>query len=232
MQRRAEELLEDVQRVHHRLRRGVTDPPDPSTTVSGRTPEVILRLTSEAPTSATPDPVMPTGEGREDPATPPAAAPDDPVARNEPVGRAEPRESIEVDTATGAAAESRIDELLDSDRADQALAICNRLAGDPGPRDLARFLYQHGRAFAATQQPDAAALRFTRAALLFPESAYTPRCFIQTAIVYRDVYDKPRTARRLLDRAMTAAARLGREEDRARAETLWRTLEPGEGTDE
>ena len=65
---------------------------------------------------------------------------------------------------------------------------------------------------------------FVRCATLYGDSPHAAPSLIETAIIYRDVFGDPATARRLVERSLNLAARPGRPQvaDRARAvlETL------------
>jgi hypothetical protein len=180
---------------------------DPALTVSGRTPEAIARRLREITEPAAPEPV--TGD------EPPARQPEPPVA---PVRT--------IDDTAGPDAPGTIDRLLDDGRYDEATEACGRVAAKPGDRDLGRFLHQFGRAYAGASRPHDAALMFARSAVLFPDSTVASRCLIELAVIYRDVYERPATARRLLERAAETAALVGRDADRTRAESILNTLAP------
>ena len=189
--------------------------PDPRQTISGRTlASIRSRLAGEEdgrrPTPAA-DPPTPA---RDPVVSPDVAAPPVP---------APPRTANEGGRDDSPALIAR---LLEEGRSAAALSICRRVARDPGNRDLARFLYQYARAHVGEGEPHDAAIMFARAAFLYPESAAAPRCLIELAIVYRDVYRRPEIARRLLERAAASASDLGRDDDAGRAESLLRTLDP------
>ncbi len=139
------------------------------------------------------------------------------------------RRATRSQTATASAQRSAsrrrsIDALLESEHWAQAVAACERVARRVGKRDLGRFLHQYGRALAGDRRPRDAAVMFVRSATLFGDSPYAAASLLETAIIYRDVFRDPATARRLVERSLTLAAPPGRPQvaDRARAvlETL------------
>lgn len=102
-----------------------------------------------------------------------------------------------------------IDRLLEEGRHGEAVRLCARLARRPGDRELARYLYQYGRALTGAGRPRDGAVKFARAAIEFPGAPYAPQSWIELAIIYDTVYDKPAKARELLELAATTAAELG-----------------------
>jgi len=143
------------------------------------------------------------------------APPEDPQAPEEapssPIGR-----------DAGPDSPAAIQAMIDAGRHRQAVEICERLARDPGERDLAQFVYQYGLALAGAGRPEDAAVQFMRAALHFPGSRFAPLGLIETARVYRDVYEDEETARRLLQDAAARAEALDEPEIAQRARELLR----------
>lgn len=121
-------------------------------------------------------------------------APD--AAEPEPQPADEPRAAVRGEHDPDA-----IERLLDEARFDEALARCRQIERDLGERDVARFLYQYGRALAGKAQFDEAAIMFTRCAILHPNSPHAPSALIETAAIYLEHYEQRPTAHRLLDRA-------------------------------
>lgn len=101
-------------------------------------------------------------------------------------------------TNQGPESPGAIEGLLERNEFRAALVISEQVAADPGERDLAEFLYQYGRALAGSDRPADATIYFMRCAIEFPTSRHVPRSLIETAIIYRNTYDKPDTAERLL----------------------------------
>lgn len=104
-----------------------------------------------------------------------------------------------------------IDVLLGQSNWSEALSACRRIAANPGERDLGHFLFQYGSALSRSGRSDDAAVMFTRCAVLYPDSADATQSLIQTAMIYRDEYHQPQTARRLLQQAAEQAAAHGQE---------------------
>ena len=118
--------------------------------------------------------------------------------------------------ASGESAET-IDALIEAHRTAEALALCQRLAREPGPRSLSRFLFQYGRCLAAEGRPRDAAVMFMRCAVLFESSEYAAPSLVETAVIYRDTYGPATATRRLLQHAADLASRRGQTDvvDRA-----------------
>jgi hypothetical protein len=112
-----------------------------------------------------------------------------------------------------------------------ALAICQRVAEDPGQRDLAQLLYQYGRALAGSAREADAAVRFMQCAIEFPSTSYATWSIMETAAIYRELYQKPDTADRLLLMAVAMAQEQGdaAAAQRARAMLAGEPLEAGAG---
>jgi len=104
-----------------------------------------------------------------------------------------------------------IDALLAQSNWSAALAACQRIAANPGERDLAHFLFQYGSALSRSGRGPDAAVMFARCAIIFPDSTDATQSLIQTAMIYRDEYHQPQTARRLLQQAVDQAAGHGQE---------------------
>ena len=110
-------------------------------------------------------------------------------------------------------APNRIDALLKAGQADEALALCARIAADPGRRNLARFVYQYGQCLNAAGRSRAASVMFVRCAVNHEASPYACMSLIELAVIYRDEYRNATTARRLAERAL---ALLREDEDALR----------------
>lgn len=119
--------------------------------------------------------------------------------------------------ASGGDSAASIDRLLDQQRFADALAACDRVGARPGNRDLSRFLFQYGQAYRGAGRPREALVMFVRCAVLYPDEADAPAALIETAIIHRDVLDKPDVARRLLERAKHSAVMLGQDPQLQRA---------------
>lgn len=113
-----------------------------------------------------------------------------------------------------------IDGLLEEGEFIAALAICQRVAENPGDRDLAQFLHQYGQALAGSARAADAAVRFMQCAIEFPATTYATWSIIETAIIYREHFDKPDTADRLLTLAITLADQQGNDAAAERARAL------------
>jgi len=122
-----------------------------------------------------------------------------------------------------------IDAAIERGEFDAALRILDRLSDNPGDRDLAQYLFQYGVALAGADRPREAAVRFMQCAAHFPGSRWQALSVIETAVIYRDVWKKPETARRLAERALETGAALGDEAIVERAEELVSSLESGDG---
>lgn len=198
------DLSQAVARMSHRIERMHEDVKDaddgtpirPRTTWSGFPIDRIREGKFDFDDADENEPAEPDAST---PAPTPTPAPDrDPAAAPQPETPPadEPR-----DTERDGRSPDVIERLLDDGRFDEALERCRRIERNLGNRDLAQFLYQYGRALAGKEQFEDAAIMFTRCAILHPASPYAPRALIETAIIYREHYNQPRTALRLLDRA-------------------------------
>jgi hypothetical protein len=139
-----------------------------------------------------------------------------------------PSRSVSVEPASESAPSSTspaaIDRLLDQQQWREALELCQRAAEQPGRRDQAELLYQYGRALLGSEQPADASVMFMRCAILHRGSPFASRSLIETAVIYRDYFQQPSTARRLLDRASHEESAHGREEIVSRIEAVKQTL--------
>lgn len=117
-----------------------------------------------------------------------------------------------------------VEALLAAGRYAEAVARCRAIAADPGDRDLASFLLDYGRALAGAGRTDDAAIMLTRCALLHRDTAAGQWALIETARLYRDRYDRPATARRLLERVLDGAATIDQPDLIARARAELETL--------
>ena len=124
----------------------------------------------------------------------------------------------------GRASAAAIAALRAAGHATEAPGACARVERRVGRRDLGRFLHQSGRALVGAGRPRDAAVMFVRCATLYGDSPHAAPSLIETAIIYRDIFRDPTTARRLVERSLNLAARPGRPQvaDRPRAvlETL------------
>ena len=208
-----ERMLGRVRPIHDRLADRYHGPPiEPGSTISG-VPRELIRSGRTAPeASSSTDaprtlPSRPADENkRTEPTGVPHSAPGAPAAGEAP------------DSAAS------IDALLAAGHGAEALAACARVERRVGRRDLGRFLHQYGRALVGVGRPRDAAVMFVRCATLYGDSPHAAPSLIETAIIYRDIFRDPATARRLVERSLNLAARPGRPQvaDRARAvlETL------------
>lgn len=205
-----ERMLGRVRPIHDRLADRYHGPPiEPGSTISG-VPRELIRSGRTAPD---------TGSSTDAPRTLPSR-PADENKRTEPTG-APPSAPAAREAPDSAAS---IDALLAAGHRAEALAACARVERRVGRRDLGRFLHQYGRALVGAGRPRDAAVMFVRCATLYGDSPHAAPSLIETAIIYRDVFGDPATARRLVERSLNLAARPGRPQvaDRARAvlETL------------
>jgi tetratricopeptide (TPR) repeat protein len=134
------------------------------------------------------------------------------------VGRIDDNENPAKATTTDT--RDAIEALLADGRSAEALAICERLAADPGDRGMSRYLSQYGRALAYEGRPRDAAVMFLRCAILYDGSRHAASSLIDAAIIHRDVFDDPAAARRLLKRAVTIADAQGDADALRRAREL------------
>lgn len=204
-----ERMLGRVRPIHDRLADRYHGPPiEPGSTISGVPRELIRsgRTAPEAGSSTDAPRTLPSRPADENKRAEPTGAPGAPAAREAP------------DSAAS------IDALLAAGHRTEALAACARVERRVGRRDLGRFLHQYGRALVGAGRPRDAAVMFVRCATLYGDSPHAAPSLIETAIIYRDVFGDPATARRLVERSLNLAARPGRPQvaDRARAvlETL------------
>ncbi len=117
-----------------------------------------------------------------------------------------------------------IDLLLREQRYGEALALCERIAAHFDQRDIPQFLYQYAEALRLSGKPRDAAVMYMRAAVLYPASPQAGPALIATALLYRDTFARPETARRLLERVVSDAERAERPDLAERARTLLREL--------
>jgi tetratricopeptide (TPR) repeat protein len=132
-----------------------------------------------------------------------AAADGTASASTQPAAPLEPPHSPQISADPGSS--HAIDALLAANQWAEALKTCRRVQNALDDRDVGHFLYQYGVALHHTGQAAEAAVMFTRSALMYPENPSAARGLIQTAIVYRDEFGKPDTAKRLLQRALEHA---------------------------
>ena len=212
LQQKVREMTRRIRPVHDRLAAAYQGPPiEPGSTISGILKSQIDKPPSEAATPAGPD----QPKGTEKPAPPRTVKPSQPTPPPAPT----PSPSAGPDSAEA------IDRMLTARRPVDALAICERVAEAPGDRDLSRFLYQYGMALTGVGRERDAAVMFARCAVLFGRSSFAAPSLIETASIYHTVYRQPRTAQRLLERAIATATAQGQGEVVKRARRRLGTLD-------
>ncbi len=97
-----------------------------------------------------------------------------------------------------------IDDLIEAGRAREARQQIEQWVADTRSYPLDRLLYQYGQVLAAANPRDAA-VRFMQCAILFAGSSYAPPSLFEAARLYAGPLADPATARRLLERARSAA---------------------------
>jgi tetratricopeptide (TPR) repeat protein len=203
-------FIETIQPIHDELAASYDGPPlSEGATISGFPIEEIRSGRLRLPAAQAP-------------AEPADAAPGDEGRREEPAPPAPPTELPEAPAGESAEA---IDALLEAGRFAEALDLCRRLAERPGHRSLGRFLHQYGRCLRAEGREPDAAVMFMRCALLYGSSMQAAPSLIETALIYRDFYQKRATARRLLERAREIAAAQGDSETVQRARDILSTVD-------
>jgi len=195
-----ERMSKKLQPLHDQLAREHTGPATVlGGTLSGISIQAIRSGEAEAPKSnAVPE--VPTQPERA-PAKPQASPPTPPAPPAQSTTPTKPPEAPTTDASSSQA----IDSLLEKSRNADALARCEAVAKEPGDRDLAHFLHQYGLALARNGKPDDAAVMFTRCAAIYPASEDACHCLIQLAIIHRDAFKQPDTARRLMELAQARA---------------------------
>lgn len=208
-------LIEKIQPIHDELAASYDGPPlSEGATISGFPLEQIRSGRLRLPAAK-----APAEPAEEEPA---GAAPGDEGRETEPEPPA-PQTTLP-EAPAGDSAEA-IDALLEAGRSADALDLCRRLAERPGHRSLGRFLYQYGRCLRAEGHGPDAAVMFMRCALLYGSSLQAAPSLIETALIYRDVYQNRATARRLLERAREIAAAQGDSETVQRARDILSTVD-------
>jgi hypothetical protein len=214
-----------IEPAHDRARAAWQEPvPGPGDTLSG-IPVEQLRAPAKVETGAPEPAPEPTAAPPQPAVERPEAAPATPP-RPDPASKPAPRRSP---SSAAADASERIDRLLEEGRAAEALALCKRLAADPGQAHVSQLLFQYGRCLAAAGHPRDAVVMYLRCAILHESSAFAPPSLIEAARIHRDVWGDTAAARRLLDRAIRAATLLGRADDVGEAERLLRTVPAADG---
>ena len=104
--------------------------------------------------------------------------------------------------------------------AGEAVAGCRRIAAEFDDRDIARFLFQYGRALAATGDPGAASVMLARTFILFPESRWSPAALLASAKLHREALDDETAAAILARRAAASARAMGLAALAAEAESF------------
>ncbi len=127
-----------------------------------------------------------------------------------------------VDTEASDKAADEIDDLLEAGEYAAAVNRCEAAARDAGDRDIARLLYQWGKALAGAGKPRDAAVMYTRCAVLFRGTEYGLESLIETAMLYRTEFRQMATSHRLLRRAIELADVQGRETAADKARKLLR----------
>ena len=208
--------------IHAELEKSYTGPPiTPGSTISGVPKSQIGNwdTTNEAPPAHAEKPI-------ERPAPPSTnkkhRSPDEPVKRAREPAPATPSPT---EAPPGPESPEAIASFLREQRFAEAVELCERVATKLDHRDLAEFLFQYGEALRHTGQPRDAAVMYMRAAVLFPASPHAGPSLIETAILYRDTFKRPETARRLLERVMQDAERAERPDVADRARTLLQSLD-------
>ncbi|MCH8316796.1 MAG: hypothetical protein IIA64_12565, partial [Planctomycetes bacterium] len=84
---------------------------------------------------------------------------------------------------------------------------------------------QYGMALTDVGRERDAAVMFARCAVLFGGSSFAAPSLIETASIYQTVYRQPRTAQRLLERAIATATAQGQPEVLKRARRRLGTLD-------
>ena len=123
------------------------------------------------------------------------------------------------------AAPEAIDALLAERRYEEAVAVCDEVAARPGSRSVSRFLHQYGLALAGAGRPRDAAVVHMQGAVLYEASVFAAPSLLETAIIYRDEYRNPQTARRLVEMALGLSS-ADRAEVAERARDILDTLGP------
>jgi len=201
--------------IFEELRKSYNGPPIASgATISGVLKSDIGTWDAAAPTEVTPpqapmqDTPKPVEQAKPNAAKPAQAQPSKPSA-----------------APAGPDAPASIDALLANEQYDEALSRCERIAATLDSRDLAEFLFQYGEALRFKGKPRDAAVMYMRGAVLFPASPFAGPCLIETALLYRDTFNRPETAKRLLERVAQDAARTERHELAERAGRLLDALD-------
>ncbi len=212
LRRAVREMTRRIRPVHDRLAAAYQGPPiEPGSTISGILKSQIDKPSSEAATPAVQD----QPKGGEEAGPPRTVKPSEPTPSPAPT----PSPSAGSDSAEA------IDRMLKAGRPVDALAICERVAEAPGDRDLSRFLYQYGMALTGVGRERDGAVMFARCAVLFGRSSFAAPSLIETASIYQTVYRQPRTAQRLLERAIATATAQGQPEVLKRARIRLGTLD-------
>lgn len=178
--------------------------------VNGSTPAPGEATTAARSASPAPRPAVPAPDAKTPPPRPSAGS----ATRDDPPS---PRSTAARSSASGDSLDA-LEALFDAGDTAGAIAACERIAADPGRRSLSRFLYQYGRALLLDDRPRDAAVMFLRCALLYEDDDEAAPSLIAAAWIHLDRLDRPRAARRLLDRAVVLAA--GRSDVLASAHAL------------
>lgn len=188
----AERLAAAVQPLHARVQQAQAGATwREGSTISGFSTANVRRVDWRLPGRSVTTPPARLDDNSPPPVTPP------PGAREQPAPDTSP------DSPTA------IDRLLQEKNFAAALAACERVARDPGDRPLAPFLLQYGRALVGVNRPRDAAVRFMQCAIHFESSPQAPEALMETALLYRNTFQQPETAQRLLERAMAMAQARG-----------------------
>lgn len=98
-----------------------------------------------------------------------------------------------------------IDAMLAAGRTDEARREIEKWVANTRQYPLERLLYQYGQVLAAQGKPRDAAVRFMQCAILFSDSSLAAPSLFETARLYAGPLNEVPTARRLLERAQSAA---------------------------
>jgi hypothetical protein len=203
LQREIETMTRLVQGVHAKLAAGYTGPAiERGSTVSGFIRADVLANEQQPKPGSTPIAATPAA-----PAVIPSIAP-----------------SVPAEDSNDPRSAAAIDRLLAAGRAADVVSLCADIEKSPGERDLARFLYQYGKALSQADRKGEAAVMLTRCAILYPDSDDAGPALIETAIIYRDAYRKPDIGRRLLERVIADAQSRAGDDAQSAAANLAREL--------
>ncbi len=113
-----------------------------------------------------------------------------------------------------------IDRMLEREAFEEAVAACEKALADPGERELAKLLQQHGAALRGIGRHRTAALSYMRLALLVPDDPRSVDGYLESARIYRDVLGRRDVALRLARRGLDHARGLTNTDAVRRAQAL------------